>query len=211
MRQTCSKPWRPDPRCEYHGTLMSSQALKDSLSRGVFPGHLRNSGSLETPLGRVWIEAVPTGICRVEFVGEAATWGGAGGDVRSGTDKEGVGVEGLLAQAMHELIEYFEGRRKEFTVPLAPVGTPFQQRVWRGLLAIPFGVKWSYQHLAGQVGSPRSQRAVGSANGRNPIAVLIPCHRVVAKEDGVGGYSGGVWRKRWLLALEASRGLESGR
>lgn len=191
--------------------MTSSQVLKDPLSRRVFPRHQGNSGSLETPLGRVWIEAVPAGICRVEFVGEAATWGGEGGDVSSGTDKEGAAVEGLLAQARRELTEYFEGRRNEFTVPLAPVGTPFQQGVWRGLLAIPFGGKWSYQHLAGQVGSPRAQRAVGSANGRNPIAVLIPCHRVVAKDDGVGGYSGGVWRKLWLLELEASRGLASGR
>lgn len=162
------------------------------------------TGLLQTPLGGLRIEAVPEGICRVEFVGEAECrrqdcgvgWSGGNGLV----------MTGLMDQAISELSEFFAGRRREFTVPVAPVGTAFQQRVWRGLLAISYAERWSYRQLAERVGTPLGQRAVGSANGRNPVAILIPCHRVVAKADGLGGYNGGVWRKRWLLDFEASHG-----
>lgn len=104
-----------------------------------------------------------------------------------------------------ELDEYFGGRRRSFTVPLRPAGTPFQLDTWNCLNAIPYGETRSYADLARAVGNPKAVRAVGSANGRNPIAIVIPCHRVIATGGGLGGYGGGLERKRQLLSLE-SRG-----
>lgn len=101
-----------------------------------------------------------------------------------------------------QLDEYFAGRRQHFDIPLAPTGTPFQRRVWSVLLTIPFGQTRSYGEVALALGSPRAVRAVGSANGRNPIAVVIPCHRVIAADGSLGGYGGGLARKESLLALE---------
>jgi AraC family transcriptional regulator of adaptative response/methylated-DNA-[protein]-cysteine methyltransferase len=108
----------------------------------------------------------------------------------------------VLAQLKRELAEYFAGDRREFTVPLHPVGTSFQQTAWQGLLEIPYGATRSYAQLAESIGHPRAVRAVGSANGRNPISILIPCHRVIASGGGLGGYGGGLDRKRLLLDLE---------
>ena len=93
-------------------------------------------------------------------------------------------------------------RRREFTVPLVYPGTPFQAKVWNALRVIPFGETISYEELAGRIGAPSGQRAVGHANGQNPIAIVIPCHRVVNKNGKLGGYGGGLWRKRLLLDLE---------
>jgi O-6-methylguanine DNA methyltransferase len=112
------------------------------------------------------------------------------------------GEHPLLAQLKGELAEYFAGTRRAFTVPLAYPGSDFQRAVWRGLLDIPYAETRSYEDLARVVGRPGACRAVGTANGRNRIAILIPCHRVVNKSGQIGGYGGGVWRKRWLLALE---------
>lgn len=101
-----------------------------------------------------------------------------------------------------ELAEYFAGRRRDFTLPLDPGGTPFQARVWQALRAIPYGETRTYGAIAALVGSPGASRAVGRANYRNPIAIVIPCHRVVEREGRLGGYGGGVARKRLLLDLE---------
>lgn len=98
--------------------------------------------------------------------------------------------------------EYFAGVRWEFTLPLAPKGTPFQQKVWEALRTIPYGQTKSYGEIARQIGSPMGARAVGMANHRNPIAILIPCHRVVGKKGELTGYAGGLWRKQALLNLE---------
>ncbi len=106
--------------------------------------------------------------------------------------------------AADQLAAYFAGRLTEFTLPLAPVGTPFQRRVWAGLREIPYGETWSYGQLAGKIGSPAAARAVGLANGRNPIAVVIPCHRVIGSDGSLTGYGGGLDRKRYLLNLEAN-------
>ena len=102
-----------------------------------------------------------------------------------------------------ELDEYFAGTRKAFDVPLVAPGTPFEERVWQALRAIPYGETRSYADIAREVGSPAAVRAVGRANGMNRIAVVIPCHRVVNKNGELGGYGGGLWRKRRLLHLEA--------
>ncbi|GIW86453.1 MAG: hypothetical protein KatS3mg108_0777 [Isosphaeraceae bacterium] len=113
------------------------------------------------------------------------------------------GTNEHLEQLRRELELYFTvGCR--FTVSLATAGTPFQERVWNSLRTIPYGATRSYEWVARTIGSPKAVRAVGLANGRNPVALVIPCHRVVNKDGGLGGYGGGVARKRWLLEWEAS-------
>jgi len=101
-----------------------------------------------------------------------------------------------------QLQEYFAGTRTTFEVPLALAGTPFQQRVWAALQQIPYGQTWSYGQLAALIGNPAASRAVGMANGRNPVGVIVPCHRVVGSTGKLIGYGGGVARKQQLLALE---------
>ncbi len=108
----------------------------------------------------------------------------------------------VLDQGVRELTEYFCSGRRAFTVPVRPPGTPFQQAVWAELQRIPYGTTATYAELAQRVGSPGAVRAVGSANGRNPVAVLVPCHRVIGSDGNLRGYAGGVERKTALLALE---------
>ena len=112
-------------------------------------------------------------------------------------------AEEPFAQARTQLAEYFDGRRREFDLPLAPWGTPFQLRVWHALRGIPYGRTASYGEIARQVGVPSAPRAVGVANGLNPIAVVVPCHRVIGADGSLTGYGGGLERKRLLLDLEA--------
>lgn len=107
--------------------------------------------------------------------------------------------------ARRELGEYFAGARRTFTVAIAPEGTPFQRRVWSGLLTIPYGETRSYGQLAAAIADPHMTRAVGSATGRNPIGIVIPCHRLVGADGSLTGYAGGLWRKRALLDLELGR------
>jgi methylated-DNA-[protein]-cysteine S-methyltransferase len=102
-----------------------------------------------------------------------------------------------------QLDDYFAGRRRDFDLPLAPAGTPFQRRVWQALLEIPYGQTESYGSLATRLGQPGASRAVGLANGQNRISIVIPCHRVIGSSGALTGYGGGLERKRWLLALEA--------
>ena len=108
-----------------------------------------------------------------------------------------------LRTARTELEEYFAGERREFAVPLEPVGTTFQQRVWQALREIPYGTTISYGEIARRIGQPRASRAVGLANGRNPISIIVPCHRVIGANGTLTGYGGGLDRKRFLLALES--------
>lgn len=133
---------------------------------------------------------------------------------RSGSARHEPGADVLGAPAdpasepfcagAEQLAAYFAGRLTEFTLPLAPAGTPFQRRVWAGLRAIPYGETLSYGQLANKIGNPTAARAVGLANGRNPIAVVIPCHRVIGSDGSLTGYGGGLDRKRYLLDLEAN-------
>jgi methylated-DNA-[protein]-cysteine S-methyltransferase len=102
-----------------------------------------------------------------------------------------------------QLAAYFGGELRDFELPLAPVGGPFEQRVWRELLRIPYGTTTSYGVIAQRLGAPNAARAVGTANGRNPIAIIIPCHRVIGSTGGLTGYGGGLARKRLLLDLES--------
>jgi methylated-DNA-[protein]-cysteine S-methyltransferase len=116
-----------------------------------------------------------------------------------------------FADVRRQLAEYFAGERRAFTVPLHPAGTPFQRRVWAALAEIPYGETTSYGKTAVAIGSPTASRAVGLANGQNPIPVIVPCHRVVGANGSLTGYGGGLDAKRWLLAHEASRvGLFAG-
>ena len=108
----------------------------------------------------------------------------------------------LLCRAQRELREYFAGQRREFTLPLSPAGTEFQRRVWKALLTIPYGETRSYGEIAAMIGSPKASRAVGSANHRNPISILIPCHRVIGADGSLTGYGGGLEVKTALLELE---------
>ena len=109
-----------------------------------------------------------------------------------------------LRDATTQLTDFFRGSRTTFNLPLAPRGTDFQQRVWKLLLSIPFGETWSYRALAVALGDPNASRAVGLANGRNPISIIIPCHRVIGSAGSLTGYGGGLPRKKWLLEFEAA-------
>jgi methylated-DNA-[protein]-cysteine S-methyltransferase len=105
--------------------------------------------------------------------------------------------------AIAQLDAYFAGELTDFDLPLAPAGTAFQMRVWEALLQIPYGTTATYGEIAARIGQPTAMRAVGLANGRNPLAIVIPCHRVIGAGGGLTGYGGGLDRKRWLLDLEA--------
>lgn len=108
----------------------------------------------------------------------------------------------VLTQAAEQLAQYFAGDRQEFTVPLDPSGTEFQQSVWTALAAIPYGTTCSYRELARRLGRPTATRAVGAANGRNPLSIFLPCHRVVGADGSLTGFAGGLDTKAWLLRHE---------
>jgi methylated-DNA-[protein]-cysteine S-methyltransferase len=157
---------------------------------------------LDSPIGPLTVVAADQTVTALYL--DAARSRGARNE--SGSDILGPAADPAsepFATASDQLADYFAGRRTEFTLPLAPAGTPFQRRVWAGLQAIPYGETWSYGQLASKIGNPAAARAVGLANGRNPIAVVIPCHRVIGSDGSLTGYGGGLDRKRYLLDLEA--------
>jgi methylated-DNA-[protein]-cysteine S-methyltransferase len=108
----------------------------------------------------------------------------------------------ILLETERQLAEYFKQNRTEFTIPIDARGTPFQKAVWQALLAIPFGQTRTYAQLATQLGNPRATRAVGAANGRNPVAIIVPCHRVIGSSGKLTGFAGGLEAKAHLLRLE---------
>lgn len=110
----------------------------------------------------------------------------------------------LLGRAREQLLAYFAGARFDFDLPVAPQGTAFQQRVWKELQRIPFGSTLSYGELARRLGQATAARAVGAANGRNPLSIIVPCHRVIGADGTLTGYGGGLPRKQWLLRHEAA-------
>jgi methylated-DNA-[protein]-cysteine S-methyltransferase len=120
------------------------------------------------------------------------------------SDENGVPDEHpLLQKTVRQLDEYFAGKRRTFNLPLQQEGTGFQQKVWELLMQIPFGKTLSYQQLATRYGDLKAIRAVASANGKNNLAIIVPCHRVIGTNQSLTGYAGGLWRKKWLLAHEA--------
>lgn len=110
-----------------------------------------------------------------------------------------------LREPREQLLAYFAGERRDFALALAPVGTPFQVKVWTMLAAVPFGQTWSYGELARRIGEPRAVRAVGAANGRNPLPVVLPCHRIIGGDGGLTGFGGGLPLKSFLLEHESAR------
>ena len=116
------------------------------------------------------------------------------------------GSDSLLDEARRQLVAYFAGQRRVFPLPLAPNGTDFQRQVWSALREIPFGATISYAELARRVSSVAAVRAVGAANGRNPIPIIVPCHRVIGSNGSLTGFGGGLPRKQWLLRHEGAQG-----
>jgi methylated-DNA-[protein]-cysteine S-methyltransferase len=111
-------------------------------------------------------------------------------------------ISAVLQEAVTQLNDYFEGKRTDFDFELNPKGTEFQQKVWKGLLEIPFGKTCSYMDLSKKLGDVKAIRAVASANGKNPLWIVVPCHRVIGTDGSLTGYAGGLWRKKWLLEHE---------
>jgi methylated-DNA-[protein]-cysteine S-methyltransferase len=146
---------------------------------------------MDSPLGPIAVSAVEEGLSCVHMGAEEVdrAWGPEA-------------ATPLLESALEQLEAYFAGELTEFDLPLAAVGTDFQRRVWGALRAIPYGKTVSYGEIARRIGNPAAVRAVGLANGQNPIAIVVPCHRVIGSNGKLTGYAGGVWRKERLLALE---------
>lgn len=150
--------------------------------------------TVASPVGRLVLMASGAGLAAVLWAGE---------DLRRVRLAAAAGNgAAVLDQAEAELAEYFAGSPRGFTVGLDLVGTGFQLAVWRALLTIPFGTTRSYAALARQIGRPGASRAVGAANGRNPVSMIVPCHRLVGADGGLRGFAGGLEAKRWLLAME---------
>lgn len=112
------------------------------------------------------------------------------------------GLSDMIHYCTEQLIEYFTGRRKVFNLPIHQEGTDFQQKVWSQLLAVPFGKTASYLDMAKKLGDAKAVRAIAAANGKNQIAIIVPCHRIIGSDKSLVGYSGGMWRKKWLLQHE---------
>lgn len=150
---------------------------------------------IESPIGPLVIAADAVGLRHVEFhktrhPADRSDWRG--------------GDNTTLQMTEAQLSEYFDGKRSTFDLPLAPEGTPFQRTVWNTLTSIPYGSTISYAELAKRVGSPNSTRAVGAANGRNPLPIVLPCHRVIGSDGSLTGFGGGLPTKEYLLRLEGA-------
>ena len=143
---------------------------------------------IKTPLGTALIEGDEYGIAKISTLD-------AGIPVSDS-------VPDVLAEAIQQLNEYFAGKRRDFSFTMNPQGTAFQKKVWQALLQIPFGTTTSYQELSIKLGDVKAIRAVASANGKNPLWIVVPCHRVIGSDGSLTGYAGGLWRKKWLLEHE---------
>jgi methylated-DNA-[protein]-cysteine S-methyltransferase len=142
----------------------------------------------QTPIGKVEIEGTQEEIVALDFVDHP----------RSGDNN----LPEVLKECVKQIDEYFNGQRNVFSVNLSLQGTEFQNAVWRRLLNIPYGQTRSYGELAAAIGNPAASRAVGNANGKNPISIIVPCHRLIGSDGSLTGYGGGLWRKKWLLKHE---------
>lgn len=147
---------------------------------------------IETPLGIMRIVGNNDGVAFIDFIKED----------KLVTTKE---VPSSLTDAAKEMIEYFNGTRKEFTIRSIVKGTAFQEKVWSELLKIKYGETASYADIANRIGNPKAVRAVANANARNPLSIVVPCHRIIGSNGKLTGYAGGLWRKEWLLDREKNR------
>jgi methylated-DNA-[protein]-cysteine S-methyltransferase len=145
----------------------------------------------ESPIGMLQIAGTEHYIAEISFV-----------DDQQQLSHGEPGITELMHQCTEELIEFFNGKRKVFDLPVHQDGTDFQQRVWSELLQIPFGKTISYLDLSKRIGDPKAIRAAASTNGKNKLAIIVPCHRVIGSNQSLTGYSGGLWRKKWLLQHE---------
>jgi len=159
-----------------------------------------NYAYIETPIGTLLIAGDAAAVHRIAFPQR--------GRAAKPEPEWHESQRGPLGEAVRQLREYFAGERSGFDLPLAPEGTAFQRGVWRQLREIPYGETISYGELARRVGNPKASRAVGSANGANPLPIVIPCHRVIASDGSLGGFGGGLPTKQTLLELEL-RGCQS--
>lgn len=144
---------------------------------------------IKTPLGIAKLEGDEDGIAVIHVLNT---------DVPVSTD-----IPEVLEDAIYQLNEYFEGKRKTFDMELNPQGTDFQKKVWKALLEIPYGKTHSYMQLSKILGDPKAIRAVAGANGKNPLWIVVPCHRVIGSDGSLTGYAGGLHRKKWLLEHES--------
>ncbi len=151
---------------------------------------------IASPLGPICLAGTDEGLTRVDF---------QHGERPVEVTSNGRTPPGYFDRATQQLHEYFEGTRQDFDLPLAPPGTAFQQQVWQALQQIPYGTTTTYQDLAARLGKPTASRAVGSANGRNPIAIIVPCHRVIGRDGRLRGYASGLHIKHQLLQHEGAR------
>lgn len=142
---------------------------------------------IKTPLGMAKIKGDENGISVISILDD---------------EKNSATIPVVLQEAVSQLQDYFDGKRTDFTFKLNPSGTEFQQKVWKGLLEIPFGKTMSYLELSKKLGDVKAIRAVASANGKNPLWIVVPCHRVIGTDGTLTGYAGGLWRKKWLLEHE---------
>lgn len=150
---------------------------------------------LSTPLGPLGLVGDGEHLLRVLFPVDGCA---------PGIDDGGARDDGALRAAREQLAAWFAGDRRDFDLPLRPIGTAFQQQVWTALRSIPFGTTISYGTLAARIGRPTGSRAVGAANGRNPLPIVIPCHRVIGADGSLTGFGGGLPCKRWLLGHEGA-------
>jgi methylated-DNA-[protein]-cysteine S-methyltransferase len=148
---------------------------------------------IETPIGTLQICSDGAAVTELNFAGHYPA-------KASPTDEK----DAILSLAAKQLSEYFAGKRTAFDLPLAPQGTVFQQAVWKTLAAIPYGELRSYSDIARQIGKPKAVRAVGAANGKNPLPIIVPCHRVIGRDGSLTGFSGGIEMKSRLLQMEGS-------
>ncbi len=159
---------------------------------------------IKTPLGTARITGDDNGIAAISILEE--------GDSRATLEQAThitTKIPKELKKAVTQLQDYFEGKRTHFDFKLNPQGTEFQQKVWQALLEIPFGKTCSYMDLSKKLGDVKAIRAVASANGKNPLWIVIPCHRVIGTDGSLTGYAGGLWRKKWLLEHESSAKQQS--
>jgi AraC family transcriptional regulator of adaptative response/methylated-DNA-[protein]-cysteine methyltransferase len=193
----------------FESGYLSHSGFREAFTRtfGATPGQGEHVDSvslgwIESPVGPLIAGADDRGICLLEFSDRRMLEAQIQTLSRRLRRPLVPGEHHYLEALRAELGEYFAGTRKVFEVPLNAPGTPFQERVWKALLTIPYGEVRSYEQIAKAVGSPKAVRAVGTANGMNRIAIVIPCHRVIGKDGSPTGYGGGIWRKQRLLALE---------
>ena len=148
-----------------------------------------NYGWFQSPIGEIRLAESDGEICELFFCDR---------------DDREINETAVLRAAFQQLEEYFAGARQKFDLPLQPQGTAFQQQVWKALLDVPFGQTAAYLDIALKLGDRKKIRAVGAANGRNPVSIIIPCHRIIGSNGNLIGYGGGLWRKEWLLKHEGA-------